>query len=228
MNQPYSGTTPYMYPLRTGPFDYWAYASQYSSSQANQTQYPYTYNGYYPTQMAGTAQHHNPYAYTQTYNPNQNLNNQLNWQRPYQGLSVAPKEGISMAQGSSSTGTMHRFRLEPSRSGTQSQTQTSTQQPSHSRSSPSNQLSSTSSEQPGAPTTSESLNTEKAAAEPSTSTSNAGEPVDQVSSIHKDLSVLASLQPSQIAEILYNNPEIQGILLAAVDRAMAQARDEAA
>ena len=50
---------------------------------------------------------------------------------------------------------------------------------------------------------------------------------EQVSSVHKDLSVLSSLQPSQIAEILCNNPEIQSIVLAAVDQAMAKARDEA-
>ena len=246
--QQYSaGITPYMYSLRTGPFDYWAYASQYSNSQANQTQYPYTYNGYYPptTTTAGIAQHHNPYTYTQTYNPNQNQNNQLNWQRPYQGPSA--QEGVSIAQG---TGTMHRFRLGPSGqspSGRQSPAQSSSissaQQQSHRQlsSSSSNQLSSsTSSEQPAAldnPITSESLdNNQKssatttaaaaAGAEPSTS-SIAAEIVKQVS-VHKDLSGLSSLHPSQIAEILCNNPEIQSIVLAAVDQAMARARNEAA
>ena len=44
-------------------------------------------------------------------------------------------------------------------------------------------------------------------------------------SVHKDLSVLSSLHPSQIAEILCNNPELQSIVRAAVDQAMAQARD---
>ena len=64
-----------------------------------------------------------------------------------------------------------------------------------------------------------------ASAEPSSS-SNAEDIVEQVS-VHKDLSVLSSLQPSQIAEILCNNPEIQSIVWAAVDQAM-KARDEAA
>ena len=50
--------------------------------------------------------------------------------------------------------------------------------------------------------------------------------VEQVS-VHKDLSVLSSLQPSQIAEILCKNPELQSIVWAAVDQAMAKARDEA-
>lgn len=219
-----------MYSLRTGPFDYWAYASQYGS-QANQTQYPYTYNGYYPTQTAGITQHHNPYTYLQTYNQNQTRNNSLNWQRPYQGPSA--QEGISMAQG---TGTIHRFRLGPSSQSPSSsaQTSSSTQQQSHCQSQ-SNQLTpSTSSEQPAAldddPTTSESLNnniekSSAAAAEPSTS--NMAGLVEQVS-VHKDLSVLSSLQPSQIAEILCNNPELQSIVWAAVDQAMAKARDEAA
>ena len=231
-----------MYSLRTGSFDYWAYASQYSNSQANQTQYPYTYNGYYPTiQMAGIGQHPNPYTYTQSYAQNQNRSNQLNWQRPYQGSSA--QEGISMAQG---TGTIHRFRIDPSNqspSGRQppAQASSSAQQQSQCQSS-SNQppsSSSMSSEKPAAlddPVTSESLsnNIEKSSAtpalapvEPSTSRNNTvGEIVEQVS-VHKDLSVLSSLQPSQIAEILCNNPEIQSIVWAAVDQAMAKARNEA-
>ncbi|KAF8804210.1 jumonji superfamily protein [Phlegmacium glaucopus] len=220
VNQQYSGTAPYMYPLRTGPFDYWAYASQYSS-QANQTQYPYTYNGYYPTQMAGITQHYNPYTYTQSYSQNQNGNGQLNWQQPYQGPPVG-QEGISMAQG---TGTIHRFRLGSSKSpsGMSTPAQASTQQlyyPSQS-----NHLPSTSSSQPAAvDAASKSLNVEKSlAAEPSTSSAR---PLEQ-GSAHKDLSVLSSLQPSQIAEILCNNPEIQGMMWAAVDQAMARARDEA-
>lgn len=212
VNQQYSGTTPYMYPLRAGPFDYWAYASQYRS-QANQTQYPYTYNGYYPTQMAGI-------AYTQSYSQNQNGNGQLNWQQPYQGPSVA-QEGTSMAQG---TGSIHRFRLGSgqSPSGMPTPTQISTQLL-HSRSQ-SNHLPSTSSGQPAVDATSKSLNIEKPlTAEPSASDAR---PPEQVSA-HKDLSVLSSLHPSQIAEILCNNPEIQGLVRAAVDQAMAQARDEA-
>jgi hypothetical protein len=241
VNQQYSaGTTPYMYPLRTGPFDYWAYASQYSNSQANQTQYPYTYSGYYPTQTAGIAQHHNPYTYTQTYIQNQNRSNQFNWQRPYQGPSA--QEGVSMAQG---TGTLHRFRLGPSNQSPSSQspaqTSSSTQQQPHCQSS-SNQLpSSTSSEKPAAldvPNTSESLNDiEKSSATPaaaaiaaqsSTTSSDVVEGIVKQVSVHKDLSVLSSLQPSQIAEILCNNPEIQSIVWAAVDQAMAKARNEAA
>ena len=245
VNQQYSaGTTPYMYPLRTGHLDYWAYASQYSNSQANQTQYPYTYSGYYPTtQMAGIAQHHNPYAYTQTYIQNQNRINQLNWQRPYQGASA--QEGVSMPQG---TGTLHRFRLDPSsQSPSSGQTpaqasSSSTQQQPHCQSS-SNQLpSSTSSEKPATPgdtIASEPLNNNiekkssatpaaaEAAAVPSTG-GNTVEGIVQQVSVHKDLSVLSSLQPSQIAEILCNNPEIQSIVWAAVDQAMAKARNEAA
>jgi len=207
VNQQYSGTTPYMYPLRTGPFDYWGYASQYSS-QANQTQYPYTYNGYYPTQMTGIAQHYNPYTYTQSYSQNQNRNGQLNWQQPYQGPSMA-QEGMSMAQGA---GTIHRFRLAPSQSpsGMATPAQPSTQ--------PSNHLPSTSVEQSAVDATSKSPNTEKLLAAEQGSLEQA--------SAHKDLSVLSSLQPSQIAEILCNNPEIQGIVWAAVDQAMAQAREQ--
>jgi hypothetical protein len=206
-----------MYPLRTGPFEYWAYASQYNS-QANQTQYPYTYNGYYPTQMAGIAQHYNPYTYTQSYSQNQNRNGQLNWQQPYQGPLA--QEGISMTQG---TGTIHRFRLGSSQSpsGMPTPAQTSTQQI-HYRSQ-SNHLPPTSSGQPAVDTASKSPNIdEPVAAKPSPSSTG---PLEQ-DSIRKDLSVLSSLQPSQIAEILCNNPEIQGIVWAAVDQAMAQARDE--
>ena len=194
--------------------------------------------------MAGyrVAQHHNPYTYTQTYNnQNQNRNNQLNWQRPYQGPLA--QDGVSMTQG---TGTIHRFRLDPSNplpsnrpSPAQTSSSSSTQQQQQQSQSQPNQLppsSSTSSKQPDPPTTSESLNsTEKssatgaaAAAEPNsaTSVSNVMGLVEQVS-VHKDLSVLSSLQPSQIAEILCNNPEIQSIVWAAVDQAMAKARDEA-
>ena len=228
-----------MYPLRTGPFDYWTYASQYSNSQANQTQYPYTYSGYYPTtQTAGIAQHHNPYAYTQTYYQNQNRSNQFNWQRPYQGPST--QEGVSMAQG---TGTLHRFRLGPSSqlpSSGQSPAQASSstqQQPNCQSTSSSNQL--PSSEKPAAlddPITSEPLNnnTGKSSATPAAATagpsasSNVVEGIVEQVSVHKDLSVLSSLQPSQIAEILCNNPEIQGIVWAAVDQAMNKARNEAA
>ena len=222
VNPQCSGTTPYMYPLRTGPFDYWAYASQYSN-RGNQTQYPYTYNGYYPTQIAGTSQHYNPYTYTQSYTQNQSRNSQLNWQRPYQG-PLMTQEGISMAQG---TGTIHRFQSSqpPPSSDIPTPAQTSTQEP------PANHPPSTSSAQPTPEPTSESTNTEKqpSAAEPSTTTTTTtsnNSPPEQVSSVHKDLSVLSSLQPSQIAEILCNNPEIQGIVWAAVDKAMAQARDE--
>lgn len=57
---------------------------------------------------------------------------------------------------------------------------------------------------------------------------NTVEGIVQQVSVHKDLSVLSSLQPSQIAEILCNNPEIQSIVWAAVDQAMAKARNEAA
>jgi hypothetical protein len=209
-----------MYPPRTGPFDYWAYASQYSNL-GNQTQYPYTYNGYYPTQMAGTSQHYNPYTYTQSYTQNQSRNSQLNWQRPYQGPSMT-QEGISLAQGA-----IHRFRLEssqPPSSGIPTPAQTSTQE------SPANHSPSTSSAQPTIEPTSESPNTGKplAAEPPSTTTTTTisnNSPPEQVS-VHKDLSILSSLQPSQIAEILCNNPEIQGIVWAAVDKAMAQARDD--
>ena len=229
--QHFGGTTPYMYPMRTGPFDYWAYASQYS----NQAQYPYTYNGYYPTtQTAGIAQHHNPYTYTKTYNQNQNRNNQFNWQRPYQGPSA--QEGVSMGQG---TGTIHRFRLGPgpssqSPSGRKSPEQTSsTQEQSHCQSQPNQQPPSTSSEQPAldVPTTSESLNNVEKSSAPaapaeSITCSNERRLVEQVS-VHKDLSTLSSLQPSQIAEILCNNPEIQSIVWAAVDQAMTKAREEA-
>jgi len=228
-----------MYSLRTGSLDYWAYASQYSG-QANQTQYPYTYNGYYPTtQMGGyrIAQHYNPYTYTQAYsNQHQNRNSQLNWQRPYQGPSA--QEGISMTQG---TGTVHRFRLDPSNPSdrpsaaqTSSSSSSQQQQQQQQSQSQSNQSAppSTSSKQPDPPTTSESLinrnekSSAAAAVEPPISVSNVMGLVEQVS-VHKDLSVLSSLQPSQIAEILCNNPEIQSIVWAAVDQAMAKARDEA-
>lgn len=123
------------------------------------------------------------------------------------------QEGTSMAQG---TGTVHRFPLEPSKSPS-TPAQTSTQQ-----SSQSNHPPSTSSVQPTLSSTSESLDIEKSSAAES---SSAG-PLEQAS-VHKDLSVLSSLQPSQIAEILCNNPEIQSIVWAAVDQAMAQARDAA-
>ena len=203
--QQHSGTTPYIYPR---PFDYWAYTSQYNN-QANHTQYPYPYTGYYQMQMAGMPQQYNPYTCTQSYGHSQSRNGQLNWQQPYQAPSVV-QEGVSTAQG---TGTMHRFRLEPSQtpSGVTTPAQTST-----------HDLPSTSSGQSTLEATPKSPNIEKcSAAEPGTS----GGPPEQVA-VHKDLSVLSSLQPSQIAEILCNNPEIQGIVWAAVDKAMAQARDE--
>jgi hypothetical protein len=186
--------------------------------------------------MAGTAQHHNPYTYTQTYLQNQNRSNQLNWQRPYQGPSA--QEGASMAQG---TGTIHRFRLgastqSPSGEQSPAQISSSTEQQSQCQSS-SNQLpsSTTNPEQPAAaldhPNTSKSPEKSSAAAtaEPSiASTSNAVEGIVEQVSVHKDLSVLSSLQPSHIAEILCNNPEIQSIVWAAVDQAMTKARNEAA
>ena len=217
VNPQQSTTTPYMYPLRTGPFDYWAYASQYSS-QGNQSQYPYAYNGYYPTQMTGRAQHYNPYTYTQSYSQNQSRNSQLNWQRPYQGPPTA-QQGNSMAQGA---GMIHRFRLGPNQppSAIPTPTQTSTQQ-SHYRSQSKNPPS-TSSEQPAVEPTFEPPKTENE--KPSAVELSSQGALEQVSSIHMDLSVLSSLQPSQLAEILCNNPEIQGIVWAAVDQAMAKAR----
>lgn len=136
------------------------------------------------------------------------------------------QEGISMAQ--EGTGATHRFRVEPVQPPSGIPTPaTSTQQTSPPQQSglPSNSPPSTSSEQPVLNPTSKSPNIEnKSSATESSTTSSAG-PLKQVP-VPRDLSLLSSLQPSQIAEILCNNPEIQGIVWAAVDQAMAQARGE--
>jgi len=132
------------------------------------------------------------------------------------------QEGISIAQG---TGATHRFRVEPGQPTSDISTPaTSTQQTSPQQSGLQSNSPSTSSEQPVLNPTSKSPNIDKSSAAESSTASNPG-PLKQVS-VPKDLSLLSSLQPSQVAEILCNNPEIQGIVWAAVDQAMAQARDE--
>jgi len=129
-----------------------------------------------------------------------------------------------MAQG---TGATHRFRVEPGQppSGIPSPA-TSTQQTSPEQSGlPSNSPPSTSSDQPVLNPTSKSPNIENKSSAAESSTASSSGPLKQVP-VPRDLSLLSSLQPSQVAEILCNNPEIQGIVWAAVDQAMARARDE--
>ena len=207
----YAPLTQPVYPRPPGPYDYWAYASKLSG----QTQYPYSYSGYYPPPMAGGSQPY-PYAYAQTYNQAQYRGGRLHWQQPYQG--PPPSQGMvtfghfqpGSAQsppnseiGSQTTtnNSYYRDRSQPTSaesvtpnasSGVQS-----TPQLNHADSQPGGSDSSSS----NAPVISESFPSGGAGSSESQSISP------------KDLVELASMQPAQISEILRNNPQLRDMLV---------------
>jgi hypothetical protein len=219
----YPHLTQPVFPRPTGPYDYWAYASQYSG----QTQYPYSYNGYYPAPMVGGSQPY-PYAYAQTYNQAQYRGGRIHWQQPYQGPHHSQGSGlVEQSQAG--------FAQSPQSSETVSQTATNRSyyrdksQPTSAQSMTPNR-SSGSQSTPGIT----QADTQQGGPEPSSSNTpvipesfpSGAEGSDSKSISPKDLAGLASLQPAQIAEIeiLRNNPQLRDMLAswATVDQAKPQ------
>jgi len=210
-----------MYAPRTGSYDYWAYAAQYTG------QVPYAnYGGYYaqpPT--AGSSQApstHNPYAYvTQTYNSAaQHRGTHLNWQQPYQGPpQQTQSENSTVPEGSASG--------QPSQAEGSSTTEKPAATtplprvlssippsiaPSDSSNNPTPQLSRENSQlgEPSMPSQSASS---------SDSTPESSVMAQYPPSVYHELAALSTMQPEQIAEILRNNTHLRDIVWAAVDQA---------
>ncbi|KAF8887020.1 JmjC domain, hydroxylase-domain-containing protein [Gymnopilus junonius] len=207
---------PYTYPPRSGPYDYWSYASQYSGQAA----YPYTYSaGYYSGQMAGGSQQFNPYTFTRAYGSAQyQPGSSMSWQHPYaagpppqrqagQGSGAIEASSSSGSSGQSTTPTMTSSSSTPQIAGQASLN------PSYYRD---RSQSITFGARP--PPASQAQEEEE---ESSSEGSIAGFVPDQQSSqkvTFSDLAALASLQPAQITEALRNNPHLREMVLAALEQ----------
>ncbi|KAF8966802.1 hypothetical protein BDZ97DRAFT_1756391 [Flammula alnicola] len=204
MSHQYAPQTQSMYPPRTGPYDYWTYAAQYSG----QTPYQYPYSGYYPNAMAGGSQHYTPYSYPQAYSQAQYRGGQLNWQQPYQGPSNQPENVDSGSGQPQFTRPTPQTTANPSYYRDRSQTTNPSSNSSSAGNIPTPPLQP--SQQNPAGTASSPLN-------------NAGTgpefDLQQHAVAIKDLAALSSLQPSQIADILCSNPQLCDIVRAAIDQA---------
>ena len=207
----YAPLTQQIYPRPTGPYDYWAYASKYSG----QTQYPYSYTGYYPAPAGGSQAY--PYAYAQTYNQAQYRGGRLHWQQPYQG--PPPSQGMNgfehfqpgsaqsppsseMESQTTTINSHYRDRSQP----TSAQSMT----PNSSSGVQSTPLLNHADSQQGA---SDSSSSNTPAISISESSSNGGGSSESQSISPKDLAGLASMEPAQISEILRHNPQLRDMLV---------------
>ena len=200
----YAPLTQPIYPRPAGPYDYWAYASKYSG----QTQYPYSYSGYYPPPMVGGAQTY-PYTYAQTYNQAQYRGGRLHWQQPYQGPSQS--QGFGHVQAGSAQS--------PQSSEMGSQTATNNNSYYRDRSQPTNGQSMTPNLSSGVQSTSQSSHADSQQGSSNSSSNNT--PAISESIFPKDLAGLASMEPAQITEILRSNPQLRDMLVswAMIDQA---------
>lgn len=179
------------YSTSNNSYDYW----KYSQSYAAQSSYPYGYAGYYPNAaVSGSSQQYNPYAYPQ-YNQHNYNNGQMNWQQAYSQQSGQNHNGSTMPPHASSSSM--QFNPNPM---------------SHSTSHPSNST----------------VQTHPYAADTSNFTSSGNDQTRSSSAItssqpssfpFNSLAPLSSLDPSQIADILRDNPALREIVLAAVGQA---------
>ena len=222
-----ASSLPYV-PPRVAPYDYWAYSSQQAQyAAAAQSAYGYSYNGYYPTSVAGGSQGYNPYSYAPNYTPSQYREAQLNWQQPYQGPQGHASS--SQTQEHYRMGATHQQMTHPP-SSTQPPSSTVPDQPStlnqasaSSSSTPDLRLNNLSQQQQvsevpciqqGAQPTVE-MSTTLPTSAPTVLPAGVS---SQEASAYQDLAALSSLQPSQIAEILRNNSQLRDIVWAAVDQ----------
>ncbi|KIM44364.1 hypothetical protein M413DRAFT_379857 [Hebeloma cylindrosporum] len=218
----YAPLTQPMYPRPTGPYDYWTYASKYSG----QTQYPYSYTGYYPAPMSGGSQPY-PYTYAQTYNQAQAQyrGGRLHWQQPYQGPSQSQAMdafGQFQAGGSGSAQTPQSSEMVVSQTVTNNSYYRDRSQPTSSQfvtpnpsssgvqSVPHDQLNRAGSHQGGSSSSASS----STPVIPESFPGGAGLSSGSQSMISpKDLAGLASMQPAQITEILRSNPQLRDLLV---------------
>jgi len=209
----YAALTQPLYPRPAGPYDYWAYASKFSG----QTQYPYSYAGYYPAPMAGGSQPY-PYAYAQTYNQAQYRGGRLHWQQPYhgppqsQGMGASGhfQPGSAQSPPSSETGSQTTTNTSHYRDRSQpTSAQSMTPNPSSSGVQSTPQLNHADSQQGGS---SFSSSNTPAISIPESLSSGGGSSESQSTS-PKDLAGLASMQPEQISEILRSNPQLHQMLM---------------
>lgn len=221
-----ASSLPYV-PPRAGTYDYWTYSSQQAQYAAAQSAYGYSYNGYYPTPVAGGSQGYNPYSYAQNYTPSQYREAQLNWQQPYQGPQG--HAGSSQTQDCYRMGASHQQMTQPPSSTrppsstVPGQLSTLNQASASSSSTPDPRLNNLSQQQQvsavpcihqGAQPT-VAMSTAPPTSAPTVVPTSV---TSQEASAYQDLAALSSLQPSQIAEILRNNPQLRDIVWAAVDQ----------
>ncbi|KAF8882255.1 JmjC domain, hydroxylase-domain-containing protein [Infundibulicybe gibba] len=187
----YATTTQYLYPPRTTPYDYWPYQSYGTQPPYASTQptHPYSYSQYYPT--PGTP-HYAAYAYNQAHYSK----GQLHWQQPYQGPQPGAA-GVALPQAS-----------QPSEAAADppAAEQSSKQQPASD--SANNKVITAS------VVTTNPLPVAPVATDPPPVVDT---PLPET--LVNNLAVLSSLQPSQIADVLRDNPRLRDIVWAAVDKA---------
>ena len=191
--QPQYANASYYFHSRPGHYGYWPYQGTGNPYGAGSQPYPY---GYYAT--AGSV-NHSPYMY----NAGQYQSGQLNWQRPYQG----PRPDGSTTSVNSA--------LTESQPGTQQAPANTIDPTINLETAPGQAAVSTESIIPQVqptPSTSGQITTE----DPMTRL--AGQPgVEQ--GFLKELVTLSSMQPSQIADVLRDNPQLREIFWAAIDQA---------
>lgn len=220
-----SSSLPYV-PPRVNTYDYWTYSSQQAQyAAAAQSAYGYSYNGYYPAPVAGGSQGYNPYSYAQNYGQSKYREGQLNWQQPYQGPQG--HAGSSQTQDYYRMGASHQQMTQPP-SSTQpvnstvpDQLSTLNQASASSSSTPDPRVNTLSQQQQVSEVPYIQQGAQPTGGMSSATTAPTVLPagvLTQEASAYQDLAALSSLQPSQIAEILRNNPQLRDIVWAAVDQ----------
>lgn len=226
-----STSTKYAYPSRPGAYDYWNYASQYAAAA---TAYPYSFGGYYANPTAGVT-NTQPYAhpYVQSYSQTNYRQGQLQWQQPYQGPSLHPQGSIAATSSSASenprastqTFTKSYYRDRPPtiivppipkpanltvNASTSSQTSTpSSHTPVELETQPTQARETLSSDSTPVTTATTPNPGQQQFSDPPTPST--------VASLQQ-ISALASMQPSEIVNMLKNDPQLMVAVMAAINQ----------